>query len=167
MLSFRLLSVVFHAVNLKSDFVNGSVTIGVMHSLPFTGVDFLLGNNLAGDKVVINPLVTATPSLDQIDQIESEIPELYPSCAVTRAMAEKALLNEFEISLSNIFMGHLPEIPSISVNDQIDLYSSDLSVSTSLNNSSNQDEEFSQLSKSQLLKKQENDPELIPYFKGQ
>ena len=57
---------------------------------------------------MVNPLVTANP-LDQIDPIEIEIPELYPGCAVTRAMAKKALSNEVEISLSDIFMVHLPE----------------------------------------------------------
>ena len=58
-----------------------------MHSFPVNGVQFLLGNDLAGDKVVVNPLVTANPSLDQIDPFE--IPELYPGCAVTRALAKK------------------------------------------------------------------------------
>ena len=61
------LNVPLHVVNLKSDFVSGPVTVGVMHSLPVSGVHFLLGNNLAG--VVVNPLVTANPSLDQIDSI--------------------------------------------------------------------------------------------------
>ena len=60
-----------------------------MHCLPVTGVHLLLGNDLGGDKVVVNPLVNANPCLDQI-----EIPELYPGCAVTRAMAKKVLSNE-------------------------------------------------------------------------
>ena len=61
-------------------------------------------------------------------------------------------------------MGHLPEITSTSLHDHTDLHSNDPSVSTSSNNSSNQDEEFSQLSKSQLLKEQEHDPELNSLF---
>ena len=97
----------------------------------------LFGNDLVGDKVVVNPLVTANSSLDQIDPIEIEIPELYPGCTVTRGMAKKALLNEVEISLSDTFMGHLPKITSTSIYDRIDLPSSDPSVSTSSNNSSN------------------------------
>ena len=69
-------------------------------------------------------------------------------------MAKKALSNEVEISLFDTFMGHLPEITSMSVNDHTDLISSDPSVSTSSNNSSNHGvEEFSKLSKSQLFKK--------------
>ena len=54
-------------MNLKSDFVNGPMIVGVRHSLPVTGVHLLLGNGLAGDKVVVNPLVTAKPCLDKID----------------------------------------------------------------------------------------------------
>ena len=42
--------------------------------------------------------------------------------------------------------------------------SCDPSVSTSSNNSSNQGEEFSQLSKPQLLKEQENDPDFNSLF---
>ena len=76
-------------MNLKSDFVNGPVTVGVMHSLPVSGVHLLLGNDLAGDKVVVNPLVTANLCLDQIDPTEIEIYELYPGCAIIRAMAQK------------------------------------------------------------------------------
>ena len=60
-------------------------------SLPFKGVNLLLGNDLAGDKVVVNPLLTNIPCIDQPpDPIEQEIPGLYPSFAVTRPMARKA-----------------------------------------------------------------------------
>ena len=75
------LNVPLHVVNLKRDFVKGPVTVGVLHSLPVCGVHLLLGNDLSGNKVVVNPLVTANPFLDQIDPIE--IPEWYPGCAVT------------------------------------------------------------------------------------
>ena len=51
----------------------------------------MLGNDLAGDKIVVNPLVSANPSLDQIDPTEIETPELYPGCAVTTAIAKKVL----------------------------------------------------------------------------
>ena len=55
----------------------------------------MLGNDLAGDKVVVNPLVTDTPNIGQTDDpIEQEIPDLYPSCAVTRAIAKKAIFKK-------------------------------------------------------------------------
>ena len=76
-------------VYLSSNLVSGPVTLGIRPSLPFDGVH-LLGNDLAGDKVVINPIVTENPCLNQSPGlIEKEIPGLYPSCAVTRAMNKK------------------------------------------------------------------------------
>ena len=78
---------------MSSDLVTGPLVIGIKPSLPFKGVYLLLGNDLAGDKVVVNPLVTDTPNIGQTeDPIEQEIPDLYPSCAGTRAMAKKAIL---------------------------------------------------------------------------
>ena len=57
---------------------------------------------------MVNPLVTDTPNIGQTDDpIEQEIPDLYPSCAVTRAMAKKAILkhSNFEIDLTDTFIG--------------------------------------------------------------
>ena len=51
------------------------MAVGVRPSLPFKGVHLLLGNDLAGDKVVVNPLLTNIPCIDQpSDPIEQEIP---------------------------------------------------------------------------------------------
>ena len=76
-----------------------------MTSAMFKGVHLLLGNDLAADKVVVNPLLTNIPCIDQPpDPIEQEIPDLYPSCAVTRAMAKKAIQNDGDIDL-NTFLG--------------------------------------------------------------
>ena len=96
-----------HHVNLSSDLVTGLVVIGITPSLPFKGVHLLLGNDLAGDKVVVNPLVTDTPNIGQTDDpIKQEIPDLYPSCAVSRAMAKKAILKNSnpDINLTDTFI---------------------------------------------------------------
>ena len=61
----RFVNVPLHNINLSSDLVNGPVAVGIRQILPFTGVLLLLGNGLAGDKVVVNPLVTDTPCMDQ------------------------------------------------------------------------------------------------------
>ena len=54
----------------------------------------MLGNDLAGDMVVVNPLLIDKPNVEKgVDPIEQEIPDLYPACAVTRAMAKKATAN--------------------------------------------------------------------------
>ena len=55
---------------------------------------------------MVNPLLTNIPCTDQPpDPIEQEIPDLYPSCAVTRAMAKKAKQNDGEIDLTDTFLG--------------------------------------------------------------
>ena len=90
-----VVNVPLHNISLSSDFVNGLVTVGIRQTLPIKGVHLLLGNDLAGDKAVVNPLVTDTPCMDQLpDPIDQELPDLYPSCAVTRAMAKEAMLTE-------------------------------------------------------------------------
>ena len=101
-------NVPLHNIYLSSDLVNGPVAVGIRQTLPFKGVHLLLGNDLAGDKVVVNPLVTDTPCMDQSpDPIEQELPDLYRSCAVTRAMAKKAMLteNQSDVDLIDSFIG--------------------------------------------------------------
>ena len=109
------LNVPLHNIQLRSDLVTGSVAVGIRPSLPFPSVHLLLGNDLAGDKVVVNPLVTDTPLLDQTpDPIEQEIPYIFPSFAVTRAMAKKAILNNEnkDVDLFDTIIGQ-------SFNDQV------------------------------------------------
>ncbi|XP_068205624.1 uncharacterized protein [Palaemon carinicauda] len=57
------------------------VTVGVVDELPIRGVDFLMGNDLAGGKVVPSPIVVDTPL--EVSPVED--PVLYPSCVVQRS----------------------------------------------------------------------------------
>ena len=166
-----VLNVPLHNINLSSDLVNGPVAVGIRQTLPFKGVHLLLGNDLAGDKVVVNPLVTDTPCMDQSpDPIEQELPDLYPSCAVTRAMAKKAMLteNQSDIDLTDSFIGQSfkNEITkSLSHNQpEHQTYSND---STSVSDhfpSSLVEEGHDVRSRSQLSKEQHKDPEISPLF---
>ena len=86
------------------------MAVGIRQTLPFKGVHLLLGNGLAGDKVVVNPLVTDMPCMDQSPgHFEQELPGLYPSCAVTRAMAKLVMLteNQSDVDLTNSFISQL------------------------------------------------------------
>ena len=50
---------------------------------------------------MVNPLVTDTPCMYQSpDPIEQERPDLYSSCAVTRAMAKKPMLTKISQMLT-------------------------------------------------------------------
>ena len=121
----------------------------------------------AGDKIVVNPLLTNTPCEDQSpDPIEQEIPDLYPSCAVTRAMAKKAKLKDGiqDIDLTDTFIGQ-------SFHDEI---SKSLSPSQTDFNNQRSDSDLSpsilidqgrdQMSRSQFCQEHNSDPEILPLF---
>ena len=152
-----------HHVNLSSDLVTGLVVIGITPSLPFKGVHLLLGNDLAGDKVVVNPLVTDTPNIGQTDDpIKQEIPDLYPSCAVTRAMAKKPILknSNSDIALTDTCIG---QYFNNEIKKSLDPSLSDTQTDSSMSCHSpprSIDQGHDMLSKSQLIQEQQTDPEI-------
>ena len=152
-----------HHVNLSSDLVTGPVVIGIKPSLPFKGVHLLLGNDLAGDKVVVNPLVTDTPNIGHTDDpIEQKIPDLYPSCALTRAMAKKAILknSNSDIDLTNTFIG---QYFNNEIKKYLDPSLSDTQTDSSMSRHSSPrsiDQGHDTLSKSQLIQEHQTDPEI-------
>ena len=161
-------NVPLHNIYLSSDLVTGLVAVGIRPSLPFKGVHLLLGNDLAGDKVVVNPLLTNIPCIDQPpDPIEQEIPDLYPSCAVTRTMAKKAKQNDEDIDLTDTFLGQsfkheITNSLSSSLSDkQTELRNkSESSHYSAILNDQGQGHDL--VSRSQLCKEQHNDPEILP-----
>ena len=77
-------SIALHSVHISSKFVSGPVTIGVRESLPYRDIQLLLGNDLAGDRVIINPLITAKPCVDPTYyRSEQDDSHLYPACNYT------------------------------------------------------------------------------------
>ncbi|KAJ8018564.1 hypothetical protein HOLleu_43376 [Holothuria leucospilota] len=89
------ISVPLHKIDLKSDLVSGSVIVGVRPTLPVKGVSLLLGNDLAGGKVVANAILTDKPcDYNNTEQLEKEFPNLFPACAVTRAMSQKLAVDD-------------------------------------------------------------------------
>ena len=91
-------NVPLHHVCHTSDLVSGPVT---NTSLPIYGVHFLFGNDLAGGKVVPSPVITDKPKIEElIEPILEEIPDFYPSYAVTRAMTQIAKLSKTSITNS-------------------------------------------------------------------
>ena len=79
-------------------------------SLSFAGVHLILGNDLAGDKVDVNTIISEKPWLEQSpDPVEKEIPRLYPACVVTRAMSKKKENSKDEIILAYTVIGQVLE----------------------------------------------------------
>jgi len=60
--------------------------VGVIPTLPVEGISLLLGNDLAGDKVIMEPIVSDEPSYEEN---ELENTDVFSTCVVTRTMSKK------------------------------------------------------------------------------
>ena len=88
------ISVPLYRINLKSELVTGEVTVGVVPSLPIEGVTFLLGNDLAGSRVNVTPIVCSTPCVDEATELlEESFPGIFPDCVVTRSQSRQGKLD--------------------------------------------------------------------------
>ena len=85
-----VISVPLHVVNLKPNLVSGPVMVGIRPSLPIQGVSLILGNDLAGERVMANPELNTNP-----EEIELHVPGVFLACAITHAMARQ--LKESEV----------------------------------------------------------------------
>eukprot|EP00057_Strongylocentrotus_purpuratus_P010826 XP_011665300.1 PREDICTED: uncharacterized protein LOC105438774 [Strongylocentrotus purpuratus] len=96
-------------IELSSGLVSGPVTVGIVTKLPMRGISMLLGNDLAGSKVLPSPVVCVTPVVTE--KLESEVPVLYPSCVVTRAQAMKKKEDDTDgvVNLGDTFSRTLEE----------------------------------------------------------
>ena len=160
-------NVPLHKVKLISDLVTGSVVVGTRPTLPIKGVSLLLGNDLAGGKVVADPKVTSKPiTLVSTEKLEEVIPGIFPSCAVTRAMAKKAQEEPKDCKQSTDVLVDLSDT-------FLNNYDHDVQNSSDTNPKARVDSEKQDsidcqdvsLSKSKLISEQEDDPELAPLFK--
>lgn len=137
--------------------MSGDVSLGIIDCLPFDGIHLILGNDLAGDKVTVNPILSDKPCITQSpDVVEQVIPDLYPQCAVTRAMEKQQQLedaNADESDLSDTFLANL--FHSLDSPTKTDTAKS--SDNSNADNSPN----FSQ---SNLITEQQNDPEISSLF---
>ena len=146
-------SVPLHNIHLLSRLVSGPVTVGVRSSLPHKGIQFILGNDLAGEKVIADPYLPTRSCVDQpvdsVDPVEQKFPGRYSACAVTHAgdrkkeeKEKKTLKNNHaiskkacdvsndEIDLSETFVGQEMSdsiLPSNSQDTSQDTSSLDLS----------------------------------------
>ena len=118
---------------------------------------------------MVKPLLTNIPCIDQPpDPIEQEKSDLYPSCAVTRAMAKKAKQNDGDIALTDTFLGQSfkheikNSLSSSLFGKQKDLSDnkSESSHYSSILNDQGQGHYL--MSSSQLSKEQHTDPEILP-----
>ena len=77
-----------------------------LSKLPIRGVDMLLGNDIAGDKVVPVPQLTDDPVQSSPDDLAIRFPSTFPSCVVTRSMAKQRNLDH-DMTLDDTFMTNI------------------------------------------------------------
>lgn len=87
-IEMQVVPVPMHHVHLNCTLVSGLVKVGIRKSLPVKGITFILGNDLAGGKVMPGLEVTDLPNTIA-DEMFNVHPEVFPACAVTRAQSKK------------------------------------------------------------------------------
>ena len=107
-----ILEVPLHEVNIKSNLINGNIVIGMRPSLPVEGISLILGNDLAGEKVMVDPRVVDKPRDDEnTERLAEKFPGIFPASVVTRSMkAKKEAIKEQgkeEIGLSGTFLENI------------------------------------------------------------
>ena len=86
---------------LKSDFGSQYIVAAVKKSLPVKQVALLLGNDIARENVLPDPVVTFRPFKENLTaELENKILGIFPSCMVTRSQVGKST-SEFDNSLGN------------------------------------------------------------------
>lgn len=84
------LSLPMHNLKLETGLVSGEVAVALCSSIPIEGVSLILGNDLAGGRVLAAPEVVPFPLVSKSpDELEKQYPETFPVCVATRAMLKK------------------------------------------------------------------------------
>ena len=104
-----VLEVPLHEVNIKSNLINGNIVTGMKPSVPAEGISLTLGNDLAGEKVMVDLRVVEKPrDYKKTEKLAEKFPGIIPASVVTRSMkAKKEAIKEQgkeEISLSGTFL---------------------------------------------------------------
>ena len=77
----EVVSVSLHVVYLYTQLVCGPVMVGIRPSISVPGISVLLGNDLAGDKVMVNPCLSGNPQVGSVEEeIEHQVPSVFPAC---------------------------------------------------------------------------------------
>ena len=156
-------NVPLHRIYLKSNLISGPVVVGTRPTLPIKGVALLLGNNLAGGRVIANPKVTSKPvTLENVEKLEEDSPGVFPSCAVTRAMAKKAAEEPNANKQSEDILVDLSE--TFLANTDIDTVKNPTDKSVIQTETPNKEGKESPQNRAKLIEEQEKYPDLAPLF---
>ena len=166
-----VLEVPLHEVNIKSSLINGNIVIGMRPSLPVEGISLILGNDLAGERVMIDPRVVDKPMDDEkTEKLADKIPGIFPASVVTHSMkAKKEAIKEQgkeEIDLSGTFLEN--------IDGKFEERNKEKADKALMRNESRNKENIpekqeseskSVISRQNLIEEQSNDKELLDLFK--
>ena len=144
------------------------IVIGIGPSIPVEGISLILGNDLAGEKVMIDPRVVEKPrDHEKTERLAEKFPGIFPASVVTHSMkAKKEAIKEQgkeEIGLSGTFL------------ENIDGKFEEKAEKALMRNESRnvkgnipgkeEGESKSVISRQNLIEEQNNDKELLDLFK--
>ena len=166
-----VLEVPLHEVNIKSSLINGNIVIGMRPSLPVEGISLILGNDLAGEKVMVDPRVVEKPRDDEnTERLAEKFPGIFPASVVTRSTkAKKEAIKEQgkeEIGLSGTFLENIDgkfEERNKEKTDKALMRNESRNVKENI--LEKQSESKSVISSQNLIVEQSNDKELLDLFK--
>ena len=161
-----------HEVNIKSSLINGNIVIGMRPSLPVEGISLILGNDLAGEKVMVDPRVVEKPRDDEkTERLAEKFPGIFPASVVTRSMkAKKEAIKEQgkeEIGLSGTFLENIDgkfEERNKEKADKALMRNEYRNVKDNIPEKQ-ESESRSLISRQSLIEEQSNDKELLDLFK--
>ena len=164
-----LLEVPLHEVNIKSSLINGNIVIGMRPSLPVEGISLILGNDLAGERVMVDPRVVEKPREDEkTERLAKKFPGIFPASVVTRSMkAKKEAIKEQgkeEIGLSGTFLENIDVKRNKEKADKALMRSESRNVKENIPEKQ-ESESKSVISRQNLIEEQSNDKELLDLFK--
>ena len=167
-----VLEVPLHEVNIKSSLINGNIVTGIRPSLPVEAISLILGNDLAGEKVMVDPRVVEKPRDDEkTERLAEKFPGIFPASVVTRSMkAKKEAIKEQgkeEIGLSGTFLenidGKFEERNKVKVEKAL-VRNESRNVKENIPEKQ-EGESKSVISRQNLIEEQSNDKELLDLFK--
>ena len=167
-----VLEVPLHEVNIKSSLINGNIVIGMRPSLPVEGISLILGNDLAGERVMVDPRVVEKPRDDErTEKLAEKFPGIFPASVVTRSMkAKKEAIKEQgkeEIGLSGTFLENIDvkfEKRNKEKADKALMRNESRNVKENIPEKQ-ESESKSVISRQNLIEEQSNDKELLDLFK--
>ena len=164
-----VLEVPLHEVNIKSSLINGNIVIGMRPSLPVEGISLILGNDLAGERVMVDPRVVEKPRDDEhTERLAEKFPGIFPASVVTRSMkAKKEAIKEQgkeEIGLSGTFLENIDVKRIKEKADKALMRNKSRNVKENIPEKQ-ESESKSVISRQNLIEEQSNDKELLDLFK--